>query len=276
MKISAVIITKNEESNISHCLNSLSGVADEIIVVDALSDDATKEICESFPKVRFYTKVWTGYATSKNFGNDLAFGEYILSVDADEVLSETLRLELAEIKPNLTGNVAYALPRLNHIGTSEIKHCGWYPDKKLRLFPANKSLWTGDFVHEKLFFEGQIKPLKSDLLHFTYRSEAQYEEKIKNYALLSAQESFEKGKKMSLSFALLKAGFKFIQIYFFKLGFLDGKKGKMIAEKMAKYVLWKYIALKQLNGKSNSTLVVGTRWMDKMFTKQNFDRVYNN
>ena len=98
MKISAVIITKNEAINIERCLNSLSEVADEIIIVDAYSQDATREICEKFKEIRFYSKPWAGYAASKNFGNCLASNDYILSVDADEVLSNALRLELLQIK----------------------------------------------------------------------------------------------------------------------------------------------------------------------------------
>ena len=143
MKISAVIITKNEASNIERCLNALTGIADEIIVVDAYSQDATPDICATYPNVRFHTKSWQGCAASKNYGNNLAGHDYILSVDADEVLSEALRKELTEIKAELEPDKAYVMPRLNHIGNTKIKYSGWYPDKKIALISKKISALAG-------------------------------------------------------------------------------------------------------------------------------------
>ena len=268
MKISTVIITKNEATNIERCLKSLSGVADEIIIVDAYSQDATREICEKFSEVRFYSKSWGGYAASKNYGNGLAVYNYILSIDADEVLSEALRLELLQLKPRLIGEAAFEMPRLNHVGEAEIKHCGWYPDFKVRLFPKKSAMWVGDFVHEQLYFFGKIERLKNDLLHFTYHSEAQFESKMTQYAKLAAEEAFKKGKRCILGVALLKAGFKFFNIYFIKLGFLDGNNGGLIARQMSKNILLKYFVLKQLRKKPSAISVLDKFLSELVFHRQ--------
>lgn len=246
MKISAVIITKNEALNITRCLSSLTHVVDEIVVIDAFSQDETESLCRAFPNVRFVPRVWAGFSATKNFGNDLATHDYILSIDADEALSDALQAELLEIKLLLRGDEAYEMPRLNHVGSSPIRHCGWYPDAKIRLFPKKTARWMGDFVHERLEFTGQVERLKSDLLHFTFHSVEQFEAKMIHYAELDAAQNFAKGKHTFFLPMILKTEFKFLSIYFLKLGFLDGKNGRIIARQMAKNVVWKYIALHRL------------------------------
>jgi glycosyltransferase involved in cell wall biosynthesis len=246
MKISAVIITKNEALNITRCLSSLTSVVDEIIVIDAFSQDETEVLCRAFPNVRFVLRVWAGFSAAKNFGNDLASHDYILSIDADEALSDALQAELLKIKPLLNGDTVYEMSRLNHVGSSPIHHCGWYPDAKVRLFSKKSARWVGDFVHERLEFKGQVERLKSDLLHFTFRSVEQFEAKMIHYAELDAAQNFKKGKHSFFVPMVLKTEFKFLSIYFLKLGFLDGKNGRIIARQMAKNVVWKYIALHRL------------------------------
>ncbi|MBL7817457.1 MAG: glycosyltransferase family 2 protein [Saprospiraceae bacterium] len=245
MRISVVIITKNEESNIKRCLDSLHEVADEIIVIDSFSTDSTEAICRSYPNLTFVSRTWQGYAAAKNYGNDLAQHPYILSIDADEVLSDKLRLEILSLKPILRGG--YVMPRLNHIGQKPIKFSGWYPDAKVRLFPKAEATWVGDFVHEKLIFKGEIQRLTHDLLHFTYSSFEQFDKKMRHYAALGAQDMFTKGKKMSAFFMVLKVIFKFFSVYILKFGFLDGREGRLIATESSKSIYWKYTALQQLN-----------------------------
>ena len=244
MKITAVIITKNEEPNIGRCLDSLQNVVDEIIIIDALSTDKTETICREYRNLSFVSRTWAGYAATKNFGNGLAKNPYILSIDADEVLSEKLRLEIQEMKPILRGG--YSMPRLNHIGEKAIRFSGWYPDTKIRLFPKAEAKWTGDFVHEKLVYEGEVRRLKHDLLHFTYHSFDQFDKKMRNYAALSAKEMFSKGKRLGFGFMVLKVLFKFFSVYILKLGILDGKEGFVIACESAKSISWKYDVLLEL------------------------------
>ncbi len=257
MKITAVIITKNEEPNIGRCLDSLQDVADEIIVVDALSTDKTEAICWQYPNMVFVSREWAGYAASKNHGNSLAQHPYILSIDADEVLSENLRLEIQAEKLSLRGTSptarnevelrgVYSMPRLNHIGQKPIRFSGWYPDRKIRLFPKAKTQWTGDFVHERLEFQGEVKPFKSNLLHYTYSSFTQYDNKMRNYGTLGAKDMFSKGKHLSWGFMVLKVFFKFFSVYVLKLGVLDGLEGLNIAYESAKTIYWKYAVLQEL------------------------------
>ncbi len=250
MKITAVIITKNEEPNIGRCLDSLQDVADEIIVVDALSTDKTEAICRQYPNMVFVSREWAGYASSKNYGNGLAQHPYILSIDADEVLSEKLRFEIQEQKlssrdtKQLRG--AYSMPRLNHIGQKAIRFSGWYPDRKIRLFPTAETHWTGNFVHERLEYKGEVTPLKSDLLHYTYSSFSQYDNKMRNYGTLGAKDMFSRGKHLSWGFMILKVFFKFFSVYILKLGILDGLEGLNIAYESAKTIYWKYDVLRML------------------------------
>ena len=154
MQISAVIITFNEEKNIERCLNSLQGVGDEIIIVDSLSTDKTQEICSKYDLVKFYSQEWLGYSSQKNYDNKLASFDTILSIDADEVLSFELKQSILTIKAqydNISNpNIIFSVKRLTNYCGSWIKHCGWYPDTKKRIF--NKSVqWVGD-IHEELLY----------------------------------------------------------------------------------------------------------------------------
>ncbi len=245
MKISAVIITKNEEGNIKCCLDSLQNVVDEIIVIDALSTDKTEELCRSYDNLTFISREWAGYGATKNYGNNIAQYPYILSRDADEVLSEKLRSDILKNKLILRG--AYIMPRLNYIGQKAIRFSGWYPDAKIRLFPKEGTYWSDDFVHERLIYKGEITPLSSDLLHFTYRSFDQFDQKMRKYATLGAKDMFYKGKYLSWGFMLVKVFFKFFNIYILKLGVFDGIEGLKIAFESAKSIYWKYTYLRKLN-----------------------------
>lgn len=251
MTITAVIITKNEAANITSCLNSLQNVADEIIVLDAFSTDETLNICKSYPSVKFIQRVWKGYAASKIFANSLAKGNYILSLDADEILSEELKSSILNVKSYINIGKAFQFNRLNHIIDQPIHHSGWYPDRKIRFFPKNNSKWVGDFVHERLQTESNVEALKGDLLHFTYSSIEQMEKKQRQYAEFGAQELFEKGKHVSTIERLLKVSFKFFSIYCLKLGFLDGSNGFKIAIMSAKYLNLKFLILYKLEEQKN-------------------------
>ncbi len=244
MKISAVIITKNEESNIKRCLDSLQNVVDEVIVIDAFSTDKTEDLCRSYDNLTFISRAWAGYGATKNYGNNIAQYPYILSLDADEVLSEKLRFEILKNKQILRGS--YMMPRLNHIGQKAIRFSGWYPDAKIRLFPKQEAYWSDHLVHERLVYQGAITPLSSDLLHFTYSSFEQYDNKMRKYATLGAKDMFSKGKNINLGLMLLKVFFKFFSIFILKLGIFDGVKGLRIAFESSKTIYWKYTCLHKL------------------------------
>ena len=193
MTITAVIITQNEAANIARCLNSLQDVTDEIIVLDAFSTDETQNICESYASVKFIQRAWEGYAASKNFANSLAKSNYILSLDADEILSEELKSSILNVKSYINIGKAFQFNRLNHIIDQPIHHSGWYPDRKIRFFPKNNSKWVGDFVHERLQTESNVEALKGDLLHFTYSSIEQMEKNKGNMPNLVLKSCLKKG-----------------------------------------------------------------------------------
>ncbi len=238
--ISAVIITKNEERNIGRCIDSLEGVADEIVVVDSGSTDGTLAICQE-KGVRVIETEWLGYAGTKNLGNDAAKGDYIFSIDSDEALTPGLKASILQAKQvGLSG--AYSWNRLTSYCGQWIHHCGWYPDRKTRLFPKGKAKWVGAFVHETLELSPDLLTthLSGDLLHYSYQTLQEHKERIDRYSDLLVQEMLAKGKKRSIAKLLLAPPFKFIKTYLIKRGFLDGWKGFLLSFYSAKMVYIKY------------------------------------
>lgn len=248
MKISATIITLNEERNIARCIEALLPVADEVIVLDAFSNDKTKEICQKYP-VRFEQKEWMGYSASKNHLNSLAQFEYILSIDADEVLSPELAEDLLKLKAEDHDSTAFRVNRLtNYLGTW-IYHSGWYPDWKIRLFPKEIARWEGEFVHEELAFSGEftVRDLKGHLFHYSYHSLEDHKARADKYSALTARKHFVAGKNVSLVHPYLSGVGRFVSMYLLKKGILDGKRGFQIAWISAKSNIFKYKELRRLN-----------------------------
>ena len=243
MYISAIIITLNEAAHIGRCIDSLQGVADEIIVLDAFSTDATPEICRE-KQVRLVQKEWEGYSASKNYANSLAFFPYLLSLDADESLSEPLRAEIMRIKTRLRG--AYKMKRKNFFSGKWIKGGGWYPDLKIRLFPKAVSRWEGE-VHEKLITTEEVTLLNGDLLHQAYENREQFLHKTAKYSALAAGELYRNGKKSTVFHLIFSPLFRFIKMFILQRGFLDGKEGFFIAKTTANGVFQKYRRLMSLS-----------------------------
>jgi len=246
MKISATIITLNEERNIERCIRSLRGVADEIIVLDAFSEDRTREICEN-EGVRFEQRKWEGYSASKNYLNSLAKYDYILSLDADEALDTTLRESLLQIK-QIENPGVYSVNRLTNYCGKWIKHCGWYPDVKIRLFPKKGSQWVGAHVHEELEFpeDLEVTQLEGHLEHYSYYSFEGHRERADKYSALTAKKFYEQGKRVGFLKPYLSAIGRFIGMYFVKKGFLDGRMGFKIAWISAQSNVFKYKELLRL------------------------------
>ncbi len=246
--LSLVIITRNEERNIARCLTSVQGVVDEIVVVDSFSTDATKQICEGFG-VRFMQHSWLGYSGTKNFGNSQARHNWILSLDADEALSPELRTSILELKKG-DRMVRGSFNRLTSYCGKWIRHSGWYPDTKVRIFNRQGTEWRGE-IHEELAHATEEEPfhLKGDCLHYSYYTVTQHLRQTEKYTDLSAKELFEKGKKSTLVKLHVSPLLTFIRNYVFKLGFLDGDEGLMIAKVSAVSVRLKYQKLKKLGSR---------------------------
>lgn len=245
--ISAVIITFNEERNIERCVRSLTAIADEIIVLDSFSTDATAKICSDLGLV-FLQRKWEGYAAAKNFLNQQARFEYILSLDADEVLSEELQQSILTAKKKGLSGV-YSLNRLTNYCGKWIYHSGWYPDWKVRLFPAKTSKWVGDLVHEELDFPASlnIQKLKGDAFHYSYISYTDHRQRADRYSVLTAQKYVNKGKKPGVLAPYLSCITRFLSMYILKLGVLDGYMGFKIAQISGLSNIVKYKEVRRLN-----------------------------
>jgi glycosyltransferase involved in cell wall biosynthesis len=246
IELSAVIITYNEERNIGRCLESLWGIADEIVVVDSFSTDRTREICEE-QGVRFYQRAFDGYSAQKNFGNSLAVQPYIISLDADEALSECLKKEVMRIKENWEKD-AYRMKRLAYYCGKWIHHGGWYPDIKLRIFDKRIGSWSGKSVHEEVVMKegARVGMLDGTLFHYSYYSVDEHVRRSNRYSTLAAEELSRKGASCILLKLLLKPCFRFLRDYIFRLGFLDGFQGYLIARITAHATLLKYAKVRIL------------------------------
>lgn len=240
MKISVVVCTKNEQKNIGRCLTSVQKVADEIIVVDSYSTDDTEKICRTFSQVQFHQTQWKGFSQTKNYANSLAGGDYILSLDADEELSPELQEEILQLKNELKG--VYSINRITNYCGQWIKHSGWFPDRHYRLFPRGKASWQGDYVHESLKFDQDlpVHDLKGLAPHYSYYSIEEHSKRIDSYSSLGAQQLVQKKKPFLLPSVVFNPMARFMKCYVFKLGFLDGFYGLVIAVLSAKAVFLKY------------------------------------
>lgn len=247
IKLSVVIITFNEEKNIERCLNSISDIADEIIILDSLSTDNTKEICKNH-NVKFYEQNFIGHIEQKNAAVKLSSNDYVLSLDADEVISEELKKSIKKIKNNCIAD-AYSFNRLNNYCGKWIKHSGWYPDKKIRLWNKTKGKWGGINPHDKVIMSSDCNVvfLKGDLLHYSYSSINQHIKQINSFTDIGANEAFKNHKKSNILISLFKSSWTFRRMYIFKLGFLDGYYGFIIATLSSYASFIKYIKLGELN-----------------------------
>lgn len=244
-RISAIIITQDEERNIGRCLESLRGVADEVVVVDSGSTDGTEGICRE-AGVRFEHHDWEGYSRQKNYANGLASHPWILSLDADEALSPTLRESLLEWKAEECRQAAYHMNRLTNYCGHWIRHCGWYPDPCTRLFPKDAARWDG-LVHERLTFHFPLSTfrLKGDLLHYSYYSVEEHASRQVHYATLAARKAHEAGKRTGAVGVWLRPKWNFVRNYVLKGGFLDGHAGYTVCRMSAFYTFIKYALLRE-------------------------------
>jgi len=228
-KISACIISFNEEQMIEDCLKSLEGVADEIVVVDSLSTDITVEIASRYTD-KIYHQKFLGHVEQKNLAVDKAEHDWILSLDCDERLSPELRASILTVKDGLqeSQNV-YRMARKTFYVYRWLDHC-WYPDKKVRLFNKNRAYWGGTNPHDKIIVkEGRIVDIEGDLLHYSFNSISQHLQTIDNFTEIGAREIIAAGKRVSLLDPFSHGLWAFLRLYVFKRGFLDGLAGFIVS-----------------------------------------------
>jgi glycosyltransferase involved in cell wall biosynthesis len=240
-KISATIICLNEERNIRRCLESLN-FADEIVVVDSGSTDRTVEICQQYTDRVLYHS-WPGHVQQKNYALEQARYEWVLSVDADEVVSPQLKESILSALQEDRGKYdGYRVNRHVFYLGRWINHC-WYPEYKIRLFKKSRARWTGKNPHDTITLNGKYRDLHGDLEHYTYRNISHHLRTIDSFSSIGAQEKFDEGKSASLCDLIFNPLFRFLKLYVVKRGFLDGVPGFIIAVLGSYYCFLKYAKL---------------------------------
>ncbi len=227
--LSVVIVAKNEERTIGRVLDAVSAIADEMLVVDSGSDDKTIEIANE-KGARVVHQDWLGYAGQKNFALSLAKSDWLLSLDADEIMTPEA---VAEVKEIISGETVgkcdgYKIPRVLYIGEHPVRHGGFYPDAQLRLIQNGKGKFRDRMVHERIFVDGAVGDLKHPMLHYSYRNVDEFTKAMDKYARLSAEEYKQDGSKRWRANPvneLLHPAWTFFARYILRLGFLDGKLG---------------------------------------------------
>lgn len=237
--ISAIVITLNEERNIEACIQALLKLTDDVHILDSGSSDNTREIANN-AGAQVHSIEWAGYGKTKNMGVAFAKSKWILSIDADEVLTDELIEEISST--TLTTSDVYAINILTNYCGSWIKHSGWYPSYKKRLFYSPEVSWDEREVHENLHWEGEKKIVRfqNELLHYSYRTPQDHIDKGEKYAKLGAEHLIKRGKKVSWLKQYLGPPFRFFRMYVLKLGVLDRKAGFLLAYREARMVAWRY------------------------------------
>jgi glycosyltransferase involved in cell wall biosynthesis len=243
-RISACLITLNEEENLPRALASLIGIADEIVIVDSGSTDRTEEIARE-NGAAFFFRAWTNYADQKNFAAECATNDWILSLDADEELSSPLHTSLWNWKKHESERSVYEMARRTWYLGAWIKHSGWYPDFQRRLYRRDVAEFSG-IIHESLRFEGKPGRLNGDLLHYTVRSFDEHQENVERYTTLAAQQMFAQGKRKWRAALCFATPWSWFQNFVLRGGVFDGYRGALIAQMAARSVRRKYSKLGKL------------------------------
>lgn len=246
IKISLVVITYNEERNIQRCLSSCQGLVDEMLVVDSFSEDDTQNLARSLG-ARVLEHAFTGHIEQKNWAKAQAQNDWVLSLDADEALSDELRESILKIKQQPAAD-GYYLQRLTNYCGAWIRHGNWYPDLKLRLWDRRKGNWGGQNPHDEFIIEKNTRTavLSGHLLHYSFYEFSEHLKQIRRFTDISSRAAFEKGKRSNWLKIISSPTWKFIKGYLLKKGFMDGKAGWQIAYWSAYATYLKYSKLKQI------------------------------
>jgi glycosyltransferase involved in cell wall biosynthesis len=248
LPISVCIIAGNEAHRLRRTLESVAGWTGEIIVV--LNDDVsdgTDKIAQEFG-AKIFREPWKGFGAQKKSAAEKCSLSWILNLDADEVVSPELRAEIQNLfsaPEKISAFAAFSFPRCTFYCGRWIRHGDWYPDRQTRLWQRGQAQWSADLVHEKLEVEGTIGRLRGDLLHFTMESLEQQMKKTMAYAGAFGRHCAEHKKTVSLSDLWLRPAWRFVRAYFFRLGFLDGWQGFVIARIAAIYTFLRYLTVYQ-------------------------------
>jgi len=242
-KLSLIIITKNEAKNIKNCIQSADGLVDEVVVFDSGSTDGTQQICREMGALVFETD-WPGFGAQKNRALEKATGQWILSLDADEQLSQELKVEIERILSNDSEAAdSYSIPRKSSYCGQFMKHGGWWPDRVVRLFKKSSGRFSDDIVHEKFIPAGKIGNLNSPIIHHAITSAEQSIQKMNAYSTAGAEKIFARDERTSVTKAVLKGLWSFFRTYVLRLGVLDGRMGLILAIANAEGTYYRHIKL---------------------------------
>ena len=242
MKLSVIVIARNEACVIARCLKSVAW-ADEIIVLDAASTDGTPDIARQLKAKLTTTADWPGFGPQKNRALELAAGEWVLSLDADEWITPELRTEIEQAVGAPGNYAAFRLPRLSSYCGRFMRHSGWRPDYVTRLFRRGAARFSADLVHERLLVDGAIGTLRTDLMHEAIVDLDDALAKMNAYSTAGAAMQFERGKTASLTGAVWHGAWTFLRTYLMRAGFLDGRAGFMLAVSNAEGAYYRYLKL---------------------------------
>jgi glycosyltransferase involved in cell wall biosynthesis len=244
--LSVILITRNEEANLRDCLASLGGLPQQVVIVDTASTDGTVAIAQEFGATIAQPADWPGFGPQKNRALDLATGDWVLSLDADERLTPALQAEIAGVLEKPGNATCFAIPRLSWYCGRFIRHSGWNPDYVDRLFQRGTAQFSDDLVHERLISNGPVVKLKNRMLHYSFMNYSQVLQKIDRYSSASAEQAFAKGKRSSPLAAIGHGAWSFFRTYFIRLGFLDGPQGFSLALANAQGSYYRYMKICEL------------------------------
>ena len=240
--LSACVITFNESDRIEACIRSLE-FCDEVLVVDSHSTDDTRERAGALG-ARVIERDWAGYRSQKAFAVDSAQHDWVLCLDADERVSDALRDEITALRgAGFAGIAGFSIPRMTDYFGRFLRHGNAYPDRLVRLFDRRRGGWVGREIHENTRVEGKVVRLRGPLLHYSYRSLTDHDQRMERYAQLMAQALHAAGRRGSLVPVLVNPAWRFFRGYVLRLGFLDGWRGLAFALVEASYVRRKYLKL---------------------------------
>ena len=246
MSLSVIVIAKNEEASIARTLRSVA-FADEIVVVDSASTDRTADIAREHGAKVTVTTDWPGFGPQKNRALDLATGAWVLSLDADEWLTDESAVEIRNvIASDKQGFAAYRLPRRSSFCGRFLRHSGWWPDYVVRLFRRDGGRFSDDAVHERLIVDGALGTLAEPILHETFVDLEDLVDKMNRYSTASAGQLQREGKTAGLVEAIARALWAFFRTYVLRAGFLDGREGFMLAFATAEGTYYRYAKLMRL------------------------------
>lgn len=241
MKLSVILITMNEEGFVRTCLESVAW-ADEIIVVDSGSTDSTTDICREYTD-RILMTDWPGPGAQRNRAIDMATGDWILALDADEWVTPELKAEIQAVIREPGNRVAFEMPRLSSYCGRYMRHSGWWPDRITRLFRRGSARFNAELIHDHIIVDGEVGRLSSHLMHEAFDDMEDVLSKVNRYSTDGARVMFDHGRKASLFTAVLHSLWSFIHTYIIRAGFLDGREGFMLAVSNAEGTYYKYIKL---------------------------------